>query len=427
MNNKEILNILIIEAYTDANVGSCALVENAIKLLRERFPGSTIKVMAHVPKVFHDLYGIETIKDIFEYPFLQARLKQIFWLLKTSFWMTVCMTAVSVLPQSSIDRGKVPFARKLAAFIDADLVISVGAERINDKFFKNVVFSLYTFSLVRKLGKKMVIFPSTIGPFIFGWSKRLARPVLKSVDLIYTRDEESTKATRVLTGDDATNLVETIDMAVLQEWIPREEALQIIGADENDSIVGISAMRWSYFRNRIETEFSNYESYLDEMALLADSLISEYGVRIVLYPTNYPVHGCREDDLATSLEIRSRMKLAKEVLVIEQLPTPAVLKGMLACSDLNITTRMHACILSTGACVPTISVNYLFKVREYMRSLGLEEFSVDIEEFTAEWTLGAFDRMWLERQRWKDHLSNVIEEKKSHVRQSMERLDDLVR
>jgi len=318
-----------------------------------------------------------------------------------------------------------PFAGKLKPFLEADLVVSVGAERINDKFFKNVIFSLYTYDLVRKLGGKMVIFPSTIGPFIFGWSKFLARRVLGRVDLIYTRDELSTSITRDLVGKDARNIVETTDMAVLQKWIPREEALSLIGAGKDERIVGISAMRWSYFRNRVETVYSNYESYLDEMASLADSLISDYGVKIVLYPTNYPVHGCREDDLATSLEIRRRMKNAGNVRVIEDLPSPSVLKGMLACSQINITTRMHACIFSTGACVPTISVNYLFKVREYMRLLGLEEFSIDIEEFNAGWALGTFGRMWTERERWRGHLSEVVEEKKKSVTRAMERLNDL--
>ncbi len=421
------MRILIIEAYTDANVGSCALVENAIALLGKAFPGAEIRVMAHEPQVFADLYGIETAKDIFEYPFLQPRLKQVAWLGRTSFWMFVCGTAASILPRSWIDSGRMPFAGKLEPFLSADLVVSVGAERINDKFFKNVIFSLYTYDLVRKLGRKMVIFPSTIGPFMFGWSKWLAKRVLRRVDLIFTRDELSARITRSLTRNKAANLVETTDMAVLQEWIPRSDALRFIGVDGNDKIVGISAMRWSYFKNKIETEFSNYQSYLHEMAVLADRLVSEYGVKVVLYPTNYPVHGCREDDLSTAIEIRSRMKHGGEVTVIEELPPPARLKGMLACSELNITTRMHACILSTGAGVPTISVNYLFKVREYMTSLGLEEFSIDIEEFNADWALDAFGRMWPDRERWRDHISREIEGKKKNIRRAMKHLNDLVR
>ena len=165
----------------------------------------------------------------------------------------------------------------------------------------------------------------------------------------------------------------------------------------------------------------------EQMAALADGLIERYGVRIVLYPTNFPVHGCREDDLTVSRAIAGRMRRGDEAAVVEELPTPAELKGMLACSELNITTRMHACILSTGSGTPTISVNYLFKVREYMRSLGLEAFSIDIEEFNAEWALETFGRMWPERGIWRGMIAAAIEEKKADLARAMERMDDLAR
>lgn len=420
------MNILIMEAYSDANIGACALVENAISLLGRRFPGSAIRVMAREPGVFRDLYGVDAVPDVFEYPFLQPRRRQVVWLAKTLLWMASCWISAGVYRRERLREARVPFGSKIADFLWADLAVSVGAERINDKFFKNIVFSLYTYALLRRLGTKCVIFPATIGPFLFGWSRRLARRVLRNVDLIYTRDEASLGITRGLLGADAGNLHGTSDIALLQEQVGRGEALAAIGASGDEPIVGISAMRWSYFRNRVETPYSNFEAYVREMALLADSLIEEFGVRIVMYPTNYPVHGCREDDLGVSLEIRSRMRRGAEVSVIEELPTPARLKGMLGCSQINVTTRMHACILSTGAGTPTISVNYLFKVREHMRSLGLERFSIDIEEFNARWALDMFREMWPERGRWRAHLERAVEEKQRAILEAMTRLDGVV-
>ncbi len=421
------MNILIIEAYTDGNVGSCALVENAIRILRGRFPGARIRVMAHRPDVFEALYQVEAVRDVFEYPFLQPRIRQIHWFFKTVLWMVFCGAMASLRSPESLSKGNFPFKRKLEPFLWADIAVSVGAERINDKFFKNILFSLYTYSLIGRLGRKLVIFPSTIGPFLFGWSKFLAGRVLGKIDLIYARDELSENITRELVGGAAGTIVRTADIAVAQEWLPREESLGLIQAEEGDLIVGISAMRWSYFRNKVETPFSNYAAYVEEMAKLADSLVSRHCVKIVFYPTNFPVHGCREDDLTTSLEIRDRMTRGEEVRVLEELPTPSELKGMLACSELNFTTRMHACIFSTGSGTPTISINYLFKVREYMRSLGMEEFSIDIEEFNSEWALGAFERMWPERELWRDRITRAIEERKEDLSRAMELVDDLVR
>jgi polysaccharide pyruvyl transferase WcaK-like protein len=415
------------EAYTDGNVGSCALVENAIRVFRGRYPEAEIRVMAHEPSVFEKLYGIAAFADVFEYPFLRPRLYQVGWLIKTLAWMAVCWITAGMYPAEALAGRRIPFKRKLEPFLWADLAASVGAERINDKYFKNVLFSLYNYAIAKRLGKRVVIMPATIGPFLFGWSRRLARRVLRRIDLIYTRDGRSEDTARDLIAPRTEGIVRTTDIAVLQEMTPRAEALAKIGAGDRDRIVGISAMRWSYFRNRIETPFSNYDAYVREMAKLADTLIAEHDVRVILYPTNYPVHGCREDDLTTAREIRDSMKRGGGATVIEELPTPAQLKGMLACSGLNFTTRMHACILSTGAAVPTISINYLFKVGEYMRSLGLGAFSIDIEEFNAGWALDTFSRMWPEREQWRRRIGETIERKRAELLSAMERIDDLVR
>jgi polysaccharide pyruvyl transferase WcaK-like protein len=112
--------------------------------------------------------------------------------------------------------------------------------------------------------------------------------------------------------------------------------------------------------------------------------------------------------------------------IIGTLPSPSELKGMLACSEVNITTRMHACILSTGASIPTISVNYLFKLKEYMHSLGLGDYSIDIEEFNADWALRAFDFLWQERPRWRAAISEAISKKQKQLDASMERFDALL-
>lgn len=419
------MDILIIEAYTDANIGSGALVENSLKILAKKYPDAKFRVMAHNPDVFHKLYGVNAVPDIFEYPFGLSRSKQVLWLIWTCIWMTLGLGAALSLPSKLITR--LPIAgHKLSSFIWADIIISVGAERINDKFFKNIIFSLYTYNLVYCLGKKMVIFPSTIGPFLFSWSRWLSAKVLRNIDLIYTRDDQSEKTTLDLPKILPHRVFNTSDVAVLQDMIPSDQALKMIPATPDETLVGISVMKWSYFKNKMETPYSNYSAYVREMAELADTIIEEFNAVIILYPTNYPVHGCRENDVRTAYEIREQMKHGAAVRIIDSLPTPSEFKGMLACSDLNITTRMHACILSTGAFVPTISVNYLFKLAEYMNSLGLSEFSIDIEEFCADKALAAFRKMWPERALWRNHLEEAIRCKQNKLFQSMEKLDAIL-
>ncbi|MCK5133663.1 MAG: polysaccharide pyruvyl transferase family protein [Candidatus Sabulitectum sp.] len=420
------MNFLIFEAYTDANVGSCALVENAIAAVKSRFPNAHIKVMAHRPSYFHSLYGVDAIADIFKYPFLQTRSKQILWLGKTICWMSYCWLLAPLLRTTNRAVSSLPLRTKLEAFLWADIAISVGAERINDKYFKNIAFSLYTYSLIQRLHRKLVLFPSTIGPLIFKPSRIATKAVLKRIDLIFTRDELSATIVENLIGRNSGNLIRSIDLAILQSFSRAKGAQKILPFRAKKAIVGISVMHWSYFKNKVETPFSNYKAYTKQFALLADALIDCYKVHIVFYPTNYHTHGCREDDVTAARDVLGQMKNKLRTTIVETLPTPFQLKSMLACSEVNITTRMHACILSTSSGTPTISVNYLFKIREYMESLGLERFSIDIEEFNSEWALAAFEEMWREKEKWRSNLALVMQSKEKLLSSSLDHLHDLV-
>ncbi|SEM27758.1 Polysaccharide pyruvyl transferase family protein WcaK [Syntrophus gentianae] len=378
--------------------------------------------MAHYPDSFRELCQIHAVEDVFQYPFGKGRFVQVVWLCRTLIWMSIIFAQTIFFPQGKI----LLFKGKVREFLWADVVVSVGAERINDKFIKNICFSLYTYEIVKRLGRPMVLFPCTIGPFLFKSTQWLAATVLRHLDLIYTRDNLSFKTTCGLKGVGKKKVVNTSDVAIFQPQADRNRALNLIGAKDDEYIVGISVMRWSYVANSVDTAYSNYESYVREMAFFADNLVERYGVTVIFYPTNFPVRGCREDDVTTAREIQLRMRYKDRTRIIEKLPRPSDLKGMLACSEINITTRMHACILSTGAYVPTISINYLFKLREYMHSLGLGDFSIDIEQFNADWALKAFNLLWDKRSYWRGKIREGVRIKQEQLSTSMEQFDALL-
>ncbi len=421
-------HILVFEAYTDANIGSGALVENTVNILKGKYPNSEIKIMAHYPAAFN-YENIESIPDVFEYPFLKPRWIQVIWLFKTMLWLLLAYLQALIFKSKSF----LLFREKARPFQWADLAVSVGAERLNDKFVKGLFFSALSLGLLKVLGKKVVFFPSTIGPFLYKPTRWLSGAVLKRLDLVYTRDRQSTQTCLDKLKLDPSRVVETADVAVLQSQVDADISWELLQSFQEKQLssgtplVGISAMEWTYRSNKVETQYSNYESYIREMAQLADTLVEKYGVKIVLFSTNYPIHGCREDDVAVSRKIRDKMARPDSAIVIDRLTTPSQFKGMLACSQVNIVTRMHACILSTGAGIPTLSVNYLFKLKEYMESLGLGEFSIDIEEFNAEDMLVAFDKMWKSREDWSRKIRAVIENKKKSLTKDMERMDDFIR
>jgi polysaccharide pyruvyl transferase WcaK-like protein/glycosyltransferase involved in cell wall biosynthesis len=409
------LKILVCEAYTDSNVGSCALVENSIYLLKNKYPNAEIRLMSYYPQVYVGKYGVDVVNDIFDYPYVKNHLQKLLWLIKTLYWMIF----IYFLPERISTQL---FNNKTRDFFWADWIVSIGAERINDKYIKNEFFSEYTYKFVKRIKRKMILFPCTIGPFLSKYTENLFKKVGKDIDLIYTRDLQSHLLTNRLL-DKTSNSINTCDVAVFQNWESRKEMLN---KKYNKQIVGISVLKWSYFANKANTPYSNYKSYVNEMASVIDTLINKYNVHITLIPTNFPIHGGNGDDLKVAFEIFNKSTGKKDIDIIENLVTPTELKSILSASEINITTRMHACILSTGAFVPTISINYLFKLREYMNSIGLEDYSVDICDFEHTVILDMFEKMWNTRDYWQAHLKIEIEQNKQNLLNAINELDALL-
>ena len=304
--------------------------------------------------------------------------------------------------------------------------MSVGAERLNDKFLKAAIFSLFTYWLVTALGRRLVLFPCTVGPLYRRSTRWLTGFVLKNVDLILVRDRESLDIVKGLNASAGRRVRASADVALMQRDVHGFDMASLLGKPLSGPMVGFSVMKWTYVHTEAQTDFANYSAYVHEMAELADRVIERYGVTAVFVPTNYPVHGCREDDVATSLEVIAQMRHNERAALVRRLPSPGELKVLLGQCEVNVTTRMHACILSTSAGAPTMSVNYLFKLRGYMESLDAGACSIDIEDFCAEKAFEVFERLWEERPRWRCLIAARVAERGACLSKSLEALNDIV-
>lgn len=369
--------------------------------------------MAHYPSVFEEKYGVKAVKDIFNYPFNQPRIRQAFWLLKTTMWMAYAW----LFPRKALNSSR------WQDYKWADVIISVGAERINDKYIKNELFSLFTYGVVKKFGKKMVLAPSTYGPFLHRYTRRSAASIFRQIDLIYCRDQRSYNTIIQFSEGGGSNLVDKIintsDVAIFQKW---DSDYKQHYFDDEKLIVGISVLEWTYVHNKYETPYCSYSSYVREMSEFIGRIIHKFDVNVILYPTNFPVNGCREDDVRVVRQIHETCRDKAQVKYIDQLLSPHEFKSLLSCSAVNITTRMHACILSTSAHVPTMSINYLFKLKEYMDGLGLSNYSIDIEDFCADAAMPLFEKLWKNKDHIREELSSKIQQKKTQLEKDFRRI-----
>ncbi|WP_028319114.1 polysaccharide pyruvyl transferase family protein [Desulfobulbus elongatus] len=423
------MNILIIEAYSAANIGSGALVENSVRLLKENFPGANIEVLAQTPESIHKLTGLPCAHELISLPLGQSRPRQMMWLLRTGLWMTMHALAVFLrgkrlpLPESlyTFDADTLAAIQKIKA---ADMVVSVGAERINDNFYKAILFSLYMLWVVQTYKKYLVLFPQTIGPFHFRATRFLSKKILNTCDVLFLRDQKSGEIVKEM-GISGPVIVNTCDVAVLQPAVDPEEARGLLNEfnvpEREQPLVGMSVMRWSYIKAQ---GTSGYEEYKRAIATVADEFIGQKGVRVLFIATNVLVEGCREDDVAAARDIMALMRNKDEATILGRVYSPAQMKGIMGLLDLCLVTRMHACIFSTGICTPTAAINYQFKLEEYMRLMGLGEYTVDIDKVTTDNLRALMERAWADRSVTREILKSNITAKSANLKAEMARLPE---
>ncbi|GAB6268099.1 MAG: polysaccharide pyruvyl transferase family protein [Smithella sp.] len=423
------MKILIIEAYSADNIGSGALVENSLRLLQKNFPCADIEILAQTPESIHELTGFPCHHELITFPLGQSRIKQIFWLMTTSLWMLVHALSIVLkrvgiaIPVSlyTYNSRRRTAVRKIR---EADMVVSVGAERINDNFYKAIIFSLYMLWIVKSYGKFLVLFPQTIGPFHFRLTRLLSAKVLSRCDVIFLRDRKSFDIIKE-TGVRGPVIINTCDVAVLQPAVKREIARDLLRQagvpDDERPLIGISAMQWNYIKARGE---SRYEEYIKAIAAIADEFIKEKGVRILFIATNVFTERYIKDDVTAARDIIELMQHKDRATILDTVYTPSQMKGIMGLFELCLVTRMHACILSTGIFTPAASINYQFKLKEYMNLIGLGEYTVDIDVITTAKLRTLMENAWNDRDACREVLVKSITSLSTELEEVMSELPE---
>ncbi|MDY6933069.1 MAG: polysaccharide pyruvyl transferase family protein [Spirochaetota bacterium] len=410
------MKILIFEAYSDANIGSASLIENSINLIKQKYPNAKIELLAQNVESVKTFSGYNSYEELFSFPFSQHRIKQLFWVVKSFLWMIIHLmirTLQLPIPEKfyTYNHSKLVAIEKIKK---ADICISIGAERINDNFVLVLPFCLYTMWVITNYKKRIILFPQTIGPFHYNITKKLSAYIIKRCNYIFLRDYKSVSIVKNL-GIKFDNFSFMPDVAILQKAIDQKRINQILEMEninyENRAIVGISVMEWSYFKAPLHS--TGYEGYKDAVSQITDYLIEELGYYVIYVPTNVKIHGCREDDIKATHDIYQLIRNKGDVAIVENLYRPSEIMGLFKIMDFLLVTRMHACILATSAYVPTCSINYQFKLFEYMKLLGLDKNTVDIHEVNFESLKNIIDYTYINRNDIQQKLKKKISELKS--------------
>ncbi len=362
------MNILITDYFSPGNRGDAAILEGMIHALRDEPGDPEIRLLSSFPHLCEFMHGCSGAPSLIRWmrgPV--GKLRALYLLL----WARAKRAGIS-LPISSAD-----LRETLKEYLDADIVISKGGGHITS-IYGDTKYRLLSLLMAKLLGKKVVIYAQSLGPFEGSFMKWLVRYVLNRVDLITTREQESADIV-ASAGVDPARVTVAADAALSMN--PDGPDPSVIGqtalrcddpGDDDQPIVTLSVREWKKHGPQV------YQDYLSAIAGVADHLIQTRNCRIIFASTCTPIGGYHADDRMVACEVISRMQEDAEILWTEQ--SPYTLCDFYSHADLHIGTRMHSNILALLAGTPVFAIAYEHKTIGLMQQLDMVDHCMWIDD-----------------------------------------------
>lgn len=208
-------------------------------------------------------------------------------------------------------------------------------------------------------------------------SRRLIRDRLRDVDVVTVRDSASAERLREAGVERPIHVTaDPVPAFVRQYRRPRPSR-----SGETRPVIGVSLRHW-YARSFETVDDAAYERFLDELARALDHLAITYDATFLFVPFRRAAH---DDDREVLRMLVSRMKTASRGEVRSDHPDVHETVRRLAQVDLVIGMRLHAAVIASALGVPTIALEYMPKVADYMAEIGQSAHVAPLREVRAPW------------------------------------------
>jgi polysaccharide pyruvyl transferase CsaB len=284
----------------------------------------------------------------------------------------------------------------------SDTFVVGGGELIDDSG-GGLTFRLSKPFISKILGKKVIISAVSAKPIKFEVRKFLLRKILSKFELITLRDKFSYLWFKKL-GLKNIHLVS--DPAALIKSAPTRDIERIFKKYEikkNKRIVSIclhppfqQKRRWSV------RKIYNERVLLETLPEAFDNLIDK-GFQLIFIPTQISRVG---DDRIIAYKIRKKMKYKDSFKIIEELYSPAEIKGIIKQSELLLSMKFHPLLFAISEGVPTIAITCenLSRVKNFHKEMNLDLFTLNLDELTSKMIIKKVKDLFL----FKSKIKSII-------------------
>lgn len=303
--------------------------------------------------------------------------------------------------------------KKLREYSSADVIIHLGMDLYSDDFgLRTIIEHSKDLLLGVMLGKPVVMWAESIGPFKSRVTRWLAKFTLNRVSLITVREEISNQHLEEVAVNKPPIYI-TADPAFLTDPAP-EGCVQTILEEEDlsDSKRPLIGMCLTYLPSRVvrksrkftfmeslyrtlqytlpeglfkvivkvasQTRFYSpaaikQNSYIKSMAQVADYLVERLNATIVLMP-HIQGTGLLVTERAIHEEVWQQTNHKDNIRLVAYEYTAQEIKGIIGQCELFIGGKMHSNIAALSQCIPTVGLAYSYKFEGIMEMLGQENY-----------------------------------------------------
>ena len=164
------------------------------------------------------------------------------------------------------------------------------------------------------------------------------------------------------------------------------EILRSQGIDaQSRPLLGVCLRNWG--------EEAKTDQWKRELATTLDQFLATHETQVLFIPFQVQEHTL-ENDYSVALDIVSMMQNQDRVRVLSESYSPAVTGGIISHCHLILGMRLHSLIFAANAGIPTIALVYDPKVKNFMRSIGLSEYAMDLKFLTVEQFSSVLEDAW---------------------------------
>lgn len=291
-----------------------------------------------------------------------------------------------------------PPLRGWRALAKADVVLWTGGLDLqDDSSLVKLCHTWLVFFIYRVLGLKILCVCQGAGPLGSPVGRFLARAVLNQVAVFMARDQGTFDLVSSLGS--RTKLVRCDDGIFLPGFDPIEaqgpkvfESLTKAAEDHRGPLIAVNMRLWFHFtggflpyqfakasfRERADARMS---AFIEAFVRLIGRLRTEMDARVVLVSMYEPGVEEWEDDALWLSRLKARFTDDPAVILCEDDLTIPEFYTLMKQFDLVIGTRLHSTLAALREGVRAIHLSYTLKGKDIFKSLGLEEFAVDVNGF----------------------------------------------